>query len=220
MIYNATNRLYQNDSVIQYIKDKSFKRVLDVGGANNPWAREVVTHYLDLNKPNIDDAVFIKGDICNPKTWNNLINGEHFDFIICTQTLEDVRDPIQALTFMPVIANEGYLSVPTKYRELDLVEGYGPYEQREWGIIGAYRGYFHHRWIFTVRNDEMVLFPKLCIVNIMKGLEWALSHAGEYSELSFFWKDDIPFKIINDDFMGPHGPAVLKMFREELEEGL
>lgn len=232
MITKADNKVFLRDECVQLIKDNSFKRVVDIGGAMFPWAREVVTHYIDMNDPKkmcgpefdceqFDKAVFFQGDICLQETWNEACSVlQPFDFAICSQTLEDIRDPTVALRNLPRIAKAGFITVPVKYRELNFVEGHGETEQREWNLKGAYRGYFHHRWIFTLDNGLLKLFPKLNFVECLKGLEWADNQVNNYTELAFFWEDDIPFEIINNDFLGPNPPSMFDMYRKFMEQGL
>lgn len=250
MIINPTNMSKgKRQEVIDYIKDNGFKRVLDIGGAMNPWAREVVTHYVDIinpkeyhQDPNINDdnlkkSQFIFGDICSMFFWEKFFNeNDQFDFIICTQTLEDIRDPFIVMFYMPFLAKEGFVDVPSKYEELCFgIEGNKECRE-EWGIFcgGPYRGYMHHRWIFSIyeareniraiweSNSRYILrvFPKLNFIdNIV--LEWATEeNKNQMKTLSFWWKDEIPFEIVNNDFLGPNPPTVIDFYKEKLAEGL
>ena len=219
--------------VCNYLEKKQYKRVLDVGGAMNPWARKYVTHYLDLFDPKayhqdmiINDAdlqrsISFIGDVCSTKGWDEVIenkcNNGKFDFVICSQILEDIRNPDLPLQMMPIIAKEGYISVPTKGIELSKdVEAYG--EKEGWGFKGAYRGYCHHRWIFTVIDSELILIPKLNFLETLEGIDQPNPLGA--GDLSIFWKEDIPFKFINNDFLGPNPPHIFSLYREFLNKGL
>lgn len=222
MIFDATNMKDGKQAIFDYLKEKKFERVLDVGGAMFPRADEFVTHYFDIQEiPNKNCFV---GDVCNLEDWEAFISFEgKFDFVICTQTIEDIRDPHMVLKQLESIAKEGFISVPCKHAELCKEIECSTMEDMEcWGIEGLYRGYFHHRWIFTVKDNTLWAIPKLAFIDYLKGLEWAtLENKNKYfHELSFRWMGDIPFKIINDDFLGPDGLTVFNMYRETLKEGI
>lgn len=232
MITKASNTECLRNECIEYIKKRQFKKVLDVGGSMFPWAREVVTHYFDLQDPKavcgpefscpeFDRATFFNGDICNERAWGTVAGTvDYFDFAICSQTIEDVRDPSVILRNLPLIANEGFVTVPSKYRELSFVEGHGENEQREWRMQGKYRGYCHHRWIFTLIDGTLFALPKLNFVEHLQGLEDVYDRVDEFDELGFFWSQTLPFELLNNDFLGPNPPTVFDMYRDLLRRGL
>ena len=82
----------------------------------------------------------------------------------------------------------------------------------------AYRGYLHHRWVFTIKDDVLWMFPKLSFIEIMEGLEFVEPRVTQ--ELSFFWKDYIPYKIFQDDWLGPNPWEVVNNYREQIKDGL
>lgn len=239
MIYNVTTEESRRDVLIDHLRQKGFKRVIDIGGAMFPWAREVVTHYFDIIDPHeyitcemnddyLKKAKYIKGDINDSFGWADMMqevadNGR-FDFAICSQTLEDIRNPSYVIRMLPSIANEGFISVPHKWRELSYVEGHAPDTQQEWGLNKPYIGYCHHRWIFSVIEKEGVsvvrLFPKLEFISCVVGFQELMKDKVMGNELNFFWKDSIPFEIINDDFLGPNPPTVFQMYVDKLSEGV
>ncbi len=247
MIYNINNTIGQREDVINYCKEQKLKRVVDLGGSMYPWAWEVVTHYADLIDPKeyhqdptwverTKDSETIKGDLCDPIFWHILRNHPQFDFAICSQTLEDIRDPSVVINNLPTIAKEGFISIPSKYAELCFgIEGTDPKDQEDWGITKSYRGYMHHRWVFTIlqkpfflpffgeakESPVLIALPKLVFVENMTGIEWATRENREnHLELSFFWKNTIEFEFVNKDFLGPNPPAVLEFYRKTLNEGV
>lgn len=231
MITKADNKVLLREECLSFLREKQYKRVLDVGGSLYPWAREFVTHYLDINNQHkvcgpefhclqFLSSEYIEGDICRQETWDMMKEYEPFDFVICSQTLEDIRDPTVALRNLPKIAKQGFITVPSKYRELSFVEIRNVDIQNEWQLKSPYRGYFHHRWIFTISDGKLYLFPKLNFVEHMQGLENVLDHGDMHEELGFFWENTIPFGIVNDDYMGPNPPSVFGYYRELLEKGL
>jgi len=236
MIYDVSIKEVRN-GVREYLARQNFPRLIDLGGSMNPWVKEHVTHYFDILSPHeylkssplytekVQQAKAFVGDINDGYGWEEVYddvkeNGK-FDFAICTQTLEDIRNPSYVLRSLPRIAKQGFISVPHKYRELNLVEGFGPDTQKEWGLNKAYIGYFHHRWIFTIIDGpKLRLFPKLEFIACVEHIQELIKGKPIENELSFWWKDDIPFEIINEDFLGPNPPSMFSLYVKYLREGL
>jgi hypothetical protein len=135
-------------------------RVLDVGGAGKIFPRaNVVVDILkyDRRKPGAPadmPEAFSKddwyvGDICSTAVWSHFKNKE-FDFVICSHTLEDIRDPIYVCSQMIRVGKAGYIETPSRFRECakanpnDLVSGWD-----------------HHRWIVDVVDGKLIFTPKL-----------------------------------------------------------
>ena len=230
MIYNETNDAAQKVDVLDYLEHREFPRVLDIGGGMNPWASDFVTHYLDFQKVEIVGTHTFIGDVCIPDTWmpvmEDVASNGLFDFIICSHLLEDIRDPYSVLHRMGNIGKEGFIATPSKYTELTRgVECVREEEQRDWGMEGEFKGFIHHRWIFSVYNGVLRIFPKLVFVEYMTGLEWVADQgieraSGKWTELCFWWMDSIPFEILNNDFIGPNGPTYMEMYRDRIREGI
>lgn len=238
MIINAAVA-EQREGLFKYLQEKQYERVLDVGGAMFPWARKYVTHYLDIINPHeyitgelnddfLKRASFLHGNINEAIGWKSALddcqkNGK-FDFAICSHTLEDIRNPILAIKALPLVAKEGFIAIPHKYRELSYIEGHSPDTQKEWGLNKAYIGYCHHRWIFSVFDKDgtqtLRLFPKLEFLSCVIGIQELLKDKEIGNELSFYWKDNIPFEIVNDDYLGPNPPTVFNFYCEKLAEGI
>jgi hypothetical protein len=212
-----------------------------------PWAKEFVTHYLDIldihthlkNTGIYDDNIarskMFVGDINDGFGWGEVLAEEPFDFAICSQTLEDIRNPSYTLKTLPIIAKEGFISVPHKYRELSFVENYTLEHQGIFGLSKPYIGYLHHRWIFTViegykffdtqegkiiQRNILRLFPKLEFVSCLKELTEKIKDKSVMNELTLWWKGDLPFEIINGDFLGPDTKSVFEMYTNKIEEGI
>jgi len=240
MIYNVSVK-EERDKVIEYLKENEGFRVVDLGGSMFPWAKEVVTHYFDilsiheylgnetcvspLYTEKVKNSVALIGDINDGYGWKETFKDVEknglFDFAICTQTLEDIRNPSYVLRTLPQIAKQGFISIPHKYRELNYVEGYDPVAQEAWGLNKPYIGYCHHRWIFSIIDGpKLRLFPKLEFVACVIGIQELIKGKPVENELSFWWKDDIPFEIINSDFLGPNPPSVMRLYEKLLPEGI
>ena len=80
------------------------------------------------------------------------------------------------------------------------------------GIREAYRGYIHHRWIFDMEDDTLKIFPKLPAIEVMDGIDLTPQN----TELSFYWEDDIPYKMFQDDWLGPNPWDLINNYRKEL----
>jgi hypothetical protein len=220
MIINYKNEARQREAVLDYLKTNNFKRVLDVGGGMNSWASPYVTHLADTLAYNVEGVISFKGDLNEPEIWEEIAkdvekNGM-FDFAICTHVLEDIRNPVTILKRMPLVAKEGFVAVPNKHWELHKqIECFKPDDQKGWHVKDNWIGFFHHRWILDVKDGVLWLFPKLAFVEHIEGMDWAIGRSA-CDEMSFFWKESIPWKIINDDWLGPRGIEVCAEYQKHL----
>lgn len=218
MIYNFS---YQKDitdrkDVLDYLKSSKFKKVVDIGFYANGWSSEFTTHYIDAKKSDQAKQQGFIGNISTYKLWENVLdyinkNGK-FDFSICTHTLEDVSCPQMVCELLPRISKEGYVAVPSKYRELTRHEGHTPH----FGYVnnqGGYMGWVHHRWVFNKEGDDFVGYPKM---PLLEYLDFSSFESRSENDLRFFWKDDFELKVINDDWLGPTDQYVREIYRTSL----
>jgi hypothetical protein len=135
-------------------------RVLDVGGAIEVFPRaNAVVDILsyDQRRPGplrempeqFDREHWYVGDICAPGVWRHFGDNE-FDFVICSHTLEDVRDPIFVCEQLNRVAKAGYIETPSRFRECARVSA-----------DDIYPGWEHHRWIVDVIEGSVVFTAKL-----------------------------------------------------------
>ena len=230
--------------VLKYLRDMKTRNpnatVLDVGGAANPWCDEFVDAYIDINYLKTEKKVFI-GDICQPKLWEEVAKVK-YDFSICTQVLEDIRNPEFVIRQIINTSKAGFISVPNKHTEMSCVES------------SHYLGYYHHRWIFTILSDQTLkLFPKLVMVDYFlpknrlhhflgsnpflrrfvqrrlrnaaipggPGLSWIdLKKVSMNYELGFIWERGFSWEIARGDYAGPDYWSMIEAYRTELAEGL
>jgi hypothetical protein len=80
---------------------------------------------------------WIQRDLCDRDPWP--FPDKFFDFAICSQTLEDLRDPIGVCRELVRVSRRGYLEVPAALVELSL-------EVERPGIAG----WSHHRWLVDI----------------------------------------------------------------------
>lgn len=208
-LYFYTEELYGRPEILKYVSNLKSQNpnftVIDIGASWNPFSTEYLTHTFDLLPHNIPNVHQFRGDINAYEDWVQIFEyvEKHgkFDFCNCTHTLEDIAYPITALRYMPKIAKEGFIAVPSKYWEL----------QRRRLMRGAH----HHRWIFDIKQDNILLaYPKVNMIEYMLIYDEKadLINQNWHLELRLKWKDSIDFEIINNDYLGPSFEDVVNMY--------
>jgi hypothetical protein len=174
--------------------------LIDVGASMNAWDAEVLTATLDLNKGDGGPGRHFIGNINEASGWQEVLdyvaeNGK-FTYSVCTHTLEDIAYPKIAMEMLPRISKAGFIAIPSHYQDLIRIEGPWP-------------GYQHHRWLFVPRDGKIVLVPKIPFVGFIQGIR---SPEINESELQIFWQDELPFEILNGDYLGPNVECVKNMY--------
>ena len=213
---NYNIRIGNNDrnEVISYILDKKKSgkfTVVDVGGSHGGWSKNVIDAIIDFNDFSTTNSNIkhFNCDITHPDSWNNIIqyvkdNGK-FDFCICSHTLEDIMNPAYVCEQIVKISNSGYIAVPSKYKELSRFE-FGN---------NSYRGYIHHRWIFDIVKDNAFLaYPKINYVENSNIFDKVADNDNNKSDLSFFWKDNIDIRYVNNNYLGPNVISVKNYYND------
>lgn len=135
---------------------------------------------------------WIRRDICAHQPYP--FRDKEIDYVICSHTLEDIRDPLWVCSEMIRIAKRGYVEVPSRVWET--CRGFEP------GIVGL----SHHRWLIDFAGDEITFTMKFHNIHS----HWRLSlpervaqGLGEEKSVSWlFWNDSFRFREIT-----LHGPA-------------
>ena len=212
-IYIYKEELYGRPEVFDYVQnlkdrvgEQQFK-LIDIGASHNPFNPEFLTHTFDLRPNNLSNVHSFLGDINSYESWVQIFDyvNTHgkFDFCNCTHTLEDIAYPMAALKYMPMIAKEGFIAVPSKYYEL---------QRRD-----LFRGGIHHRWIWDIRNGKLVGFPKIPLIETLTFYPHGATIEDQAdTEIRIFWKDSIDYEIINNDYLGPTREAVIDMYQNIL----
>jgi hypothetical protein len=138
--------------------------VLDVGGGARPFERADwvidLMEYDDrgLYGTSVDPATerfsrdtWIVRDICDHKPWP--FDDGQFDFVVCSDTLEDVRDPVWVCHEMIRVGKAGYIEVPSRL------------EEQSYGFEGPWVGWSHHRWLIDIDGDEIVFVFKSHVIH-------------------------------------------------------
>jgi hypothetical protein len=143
------------DSAARRIADLPAEaRVLDVGGWAAPMARaDAVIDIFPyetrgLYGPPVDPAAerfsastWTQRDICATPPWPYA--DDEFDFVVCSHTLEDVRDPVRVCEELVRVARAGYVEVPAPVHELTF------------GLHGPWVGWSHHHWITELHDGAL-----------------------------------------------------------------
>lgn len=135
-------------------------RVLDVGGASEVFPRaDVVIDILPYDErlpgplaeipERFDREHWHVGDICTPEVWRRFGDKE-FDFVLCSHTLEDVRDPIAVCEQLIRVGKAGYIETPSRFRECARA-----------GADDIYPGWEHHRWLVDVIDGCLIFTAKM-----------------------------------------------------------
>jgi hypothetical protein len=156
--------------------------VLDVGGYIRPWARadwviDIMPydgrgpHGRDGTGPErFSSDTWVQRDICAREPWP--FEDNQFDFVTCSQTLEDIRDPVGVCDELVRVAKAGYVEVPSLWVE------------HSWGIQGPWVGWGHHHWFCHVRDG---------------GIEFVFKHHVVHSRRGSYFPDEFHLSLSEED---------------------
>ncbi|TMK42538.1 MAG: class I SAM-dependent methyltransferase [Actinobacteria bacterium] len=136
------------ERILREVGERSL--VLDVGGWAKPfpradWVIDLHPHatrgLYDYDRESVEERfgpdTWVQRDICDRQPWP--FAERQFDFAVCAQTLEDLRDPLWVCAELTRVARAGYIEVPSRLEEQSL------------GVDGAqWAGWSHHRWLCDV----------------------------------------------------------------------
>ncbi|MBA2764067.1 MAG: hypothetical protein H0U42_05185 [Thermoleophilaceae bacterium] len=132
--------------------------VLDIGGGAAPFARaDWVIDILPFASRHVvagerfTEATWIARDVCDREPLP--FERDSIGFVVCSHTLEDVRDPIWVCTEMMRIGKAGYIEVPSRLEEQSI------------GVHGPWSGWSHHRWLIDVGPREIEFVHKSAVVH-------------------------------------------------------
>ena len=132
--------------------------VLDVGGWAVPypradWVIDLMPYESRGAYGRVDDDperfgadTWVQRDLCDREPWP--FEDDQFDFAICSQTLEDLRDPVWVCAELARVARAGYIEVPSRL------------EEQCPGVHGPWAGYSHHHWLIDVEPGRIVFVFK------------------------------------------------------------
>jgi hypothetical protein len=139
-------------AILEQLPDDAI--VLDVGGWASPFERaDWVLDLLPYETRGLygydrataverfTEHTWVQRDICEHEPWP--FADRQFDFVICSQTLEDVRDPVWVCRELQRVARGGYIECPSRA------------EEQTWGVHGPWVGWSHHRWLVDVVDGRL-----------------------------------------------------------------
>jgi len=173
--------------------------VLDIGGGYSPFPRaDWVMDILPFEDraasgtpERFSAQTWITRDICDREPYP--FEDGSVDFVLCSHTLEDVRDPLWVCSEMNRIARAGYVEVPSRL------------EEQTYGVHGPWVGWAHHRWFVEEHDGALEFALKPHVIHRRKTDHFPAAFLGELSAeervLSFFWSGGFGFS--ERIFLGP-----------------
>ena len=162
-------------------EDLKGKKILDVGG--NHYTMKHATHIIDIEPKQKDCKLdYVQMDICDGN-WPYKDN--EFDYVYCSNTLEDIKDPTTVCKEMMRVGKAGKIIVPSIILECTKgIDG--------WGRSEKYSGYFHHRWLCFIKDNEIIFMPKTPLTSIY---DWTKVNKvpAEKAMICLDWKDSFEF---------------------------
>lgn len=181
--------------------------MLDVGGGLSPcaWA----THRIDLldfdaasqhgsykdvwgdGAPRCPRENHVQMDLCaGPWPWPD----RHFDFVIASHILEDVRDPLHVVREMTRVGRAGYVETPSRARESFSKERFFRL-RRALGRIPDI-GWDHHRWFVECEGTHLRFTAKSFLVMTrgefhLTRREFPRKLTMEQGSLAVFWEGEL-----------------------------
>ncbi|MBA2349187.1 MAG: class I SAM-dependent methyltransferase [Solirubrobacterales bacterium] len=166
--------LPENIARVEALPDEA--RVLDVGGWAAPLARaDVVLDLLPYETRGLYGApgerarervraeTWVQHDICAREPFP--FADDAFDMVVCSHTLEDVRDPIWVCSELSRIGKAGYVEVPSRL------------EEQSWGVNGGWVGWSHHHWLIEVVDEGIEFVFKPHVLHVQEDHGWTFSQA-------------------------------------------
>lgn len=127
--------------------------VLDVGGWGKPlpradWVIDLLPYdtrglygHEGAEPERFSADTWVERDICDREPWP--FEDSQFDFVVCSHTLEDVRDPVWVCHELARVGRAGYVEVPSRL------------EEQAYGIQGPWVGWGHHHWLVEIRDGGL-----------------------------------------------------------------
>lgn len=169
--------------------------VLDVGGWAEPlaradWVIDLMPHQTrglygspDPDSERFSAETWVQRDICDREPWP--FADDQFDFVVCSHTLEDVRDPVWVCSELRRVARAGYLEVPARS------------EEQTPGVHGPWVGWSHHHWLADVSETGIELVAKPHLLHGRREFwvdpDWWRERGPAERVGTLFWEDSFDF---------------------------
>jgi len=190
-MHGDINRLLQN------IKDTDY--VVDLGGWAKPLRRANVV--VDINPYETRGMYGFIGpepEYYTKDTWVILdfaseklpFEDNEFDFVFCSGTLEDVKDPSFVIEEMVRVGKRGYLEVP--HRAWESKKGIGG----KWRVHRNIVGFYNHRWFIELKDSELVFTPKYPLIFALEHLQIEVPVPLEERYIQLYWEGEIKYREV------------------------
>lgn len=166
-------------------------KILDVGG--NYKTFDKATHIIDiLPKPEKCNLEYTQFDVCSGK-WP--YKDKEFDYVYCSNLLEDVKDPIFVCKEMIRVGKAGKIIVPSVTTECTVGIDVWPGKDK-------YSGFCHHRWLCFISENQIKFVIKMPMTHIF---DWTSNMTYEERKKTFYsnleWVDSFnAYELIYSDW--------------------
>lgn len=177
---------------------KTSDRILDVGGSMKQHSDILIDTLADIIKPEespygptkLRANKFVRVDFSKDKLP---FKNKEFDFVLCTHTLEDLYNPFLLIEEMSRVGKRGYITTPSFGQDIS----YSHYNLTDW-LTGGRRvpGIGHHKWLFSVKNGTMQIFPKN--YSILATPEFQVVKWLGEEEFEYPWNGSIKYREVKD----------------------
>lgn len=138
---------------------------------------------------------WIQRDICAREPYP--FGSKEIDFVICSHTLEDIRDPLWVCSEMVRIAKAGYIEVPSRLAESSR------------GVELGQVGWSHHRWLIEIVESHVCFLMKYHKIHshwrLSLPIRFFRSLPEEQQVQWLFWTDSFTFSEATI-----HGPDTIE----------
>ena len=187
------------DANVQRIMERldASDKVLDIGGWAKPFNRaNVVIDVMPYESRGVLGSCGPETEHFSADSWivHDIsskeaipLSDKEIDFAICSQTLEDIRDPIFLCSELNRVAKSGYIEVPSRSAESIMGSG---------GYVGA----CHHRWLVEIEGDQVAFRFKSHLIHGCWKYHLPRSYAKRMSpedEISYlFWEGSFDYREV------------------------
>lgn len=205
-VLNALN------GVMDYLRRRKAQdpgfRILLIGGGPPGWPADLCDAVLG------GAGGAFAGDLSASQTYSQILarvaREGRFDYVVALHVVQMLARPSVLLERLPLLAQAGWITMPSRYLEVLKVEG-------------PHRGFAHHRWGVDHIDGVLTLAPKTPqIEHLVFPGEAVWEQATDRFELQVGWRGGLRFEILGgEEALLPRAPmqALLGRFFEGVEIG-
>ena len=160
-------------------------RILTIGGGPPGWAADLRDATLG------GTGVEFPGDLSDPDTYREVLDHVaregRFDYVVALHALQNLARPSVLLRRLPLLAEAGWITTPSRYLEVLKAEG-------------VHRGFAHHRWGVDHQDGALVLAPKTPLIeHLTFPGEAVWEQAPDRFELQVGWRGGLRFELLGGE---------------------